>query len=106
MASQAGLDLVGVSGTGPNGRIVKADVEAAIAGGASAAPAAPTTAEKLPLEPEFELEAHSTMRKTIARLWVVSHAEMKLGACEGMARMNRHTGDSDVEATILISIRV
>ena len=78
MASQAGLDLVGVSGTGPNGRIVKADVEAAIAGGASAAtaatsaapavaPAAPTTAEKLPFEPEFELEALSTMRKTIAR---------------------------------------
>ena len=78
MASQAGLDLAGVSGTGPNGRIVKADVEAAIAGGASAAPAAasaapavapaaPTTAEKLPFEPEFELEALSTMRKTIAR---------------------------------------
>ena len=78
MASQAGLDLAGVSGTGPNGRIVKADVEAAIAGGASAAPAAasaapagapaaPTNAEKLPFEPEFELEAHSTMRKTIAR---------------------------------------
>ena len=78
MASQAGLDLTGVSGTGPNGRIVKADVEAAIAGGASAAPAgasaapavtpaAPTTAEKLPFEPEFELEALSTMRKTIAR---------------------------------------
>ena len=78
MASQAGLDLAGVSGTGPNGRIVKADVEAAIAGGASAAtaaasaapavaPAAPTTAEKLPFEPEFELEALSTMRKTIAQ---------------------------------------
>ena len=67
MASQAGLDLAGVSGTGPNGRIVKADVEAAIAGGASAAPAAPKTAEKLPFEPEFELEALSTMRKTIAR---------------------------------------
>ncbi len=78
MASQAGLDLAGVSGTGPNGRIVKADVEAAIAGDASAASApaaaapavaaaAPTTTEKPPFEPEFELEALSTMRKTIAR---------------------------------------
>lgn len=77
MASQAGIDLSGVNGTGPNGRIVKADVEAAIAGGTSApaaaapapsaATAAPTTAEKLPFEPEFELEALSTMRKTIAR---------------------------------------
>lgn len=80
MASQAGLDLAGVAGTGPNGRIVKADVEAALAGGGAsvtttAAPstaptvaqAAPTTAEKLPFEPDFELESLSTMRKTIAR---------------------------------------
>lgn len=80
MASQAGLDLAGMAGTGPNGRIVKADVEAALSGGgapatAAAAPsaspavaqAAPTTAEKLPFEPDFELESLSTMRKTIAR---------------------------------------
>ncbi|MGX9965031.1 pyruvate dehydrogenase complex dihydrolipoamide acetyltransferase [Roseomonas sp. F4] len=31
MAAQAGLDLAGVSGSGPNGRIVKTDVEAALA---------------------------------------------------------------------------
>ena len=79
MASQAGIELAGLTGSGPNGRIVKADIEAAIAGGApSAAPApaaapsavaqaAPTTAEKLPFEPEFELEPLSSMRKTIAR---------------------------------------
>jgi pyruvate dehydrogenase E2 component (dihydrolipoamide acetyltransferase) len=80
MASQAGLDLANVAGTGPNGRIVKADVEAALSGGgapasAVAAPSAshavaqatPTTAGKLPFEPDFELESLSTMRKTIAR---------------------------------------
>jgi pyruvate dehydrogenase E2 component (dihydrolipoamide acetyltransferase) len=82
MASQAGIELAGLTGSGPNGRIVKADIEAAIAGGApsatpapAAAPAAPsavaqaapTTAEKLPFEPEFELEPLSSMRKTIAR---------------------------------------
>ena len=84
MASQAGLDLTGITGSGPNGRIVKADIEAAIESGetaakapaaapsapavAPAAPAAaPTTAECLPFEPEFELESLSTMRKTIAR---------------------------------------
>ena len=84
MASQAGLDLAGITGSGPNGRIVKADIEAAIESGemaakaAAAAPsapavapaapaAAPTTAECLPFEPEFELESLSTMRKTIAR---------------------------------------
>ena len=84
MASQAGLDLAGITGSGPNGRIVKADIEAAIESGATAAPApaaapsapamapaapaaAPTTAECLPYEPEFELGSLSTMRKTIAR---------------------------------------
>ncbi|MEC8200795.1 MAG: pyruvate dehydrogenase complex dihydrolipoamide acetyltransferase [Pseudomonadota bacterium] len=84
MASQAGLDLAGITGSGPNGRIVKADIEAAIESGETAAkapaaapsvpavaptaPAAvPTTAECLPFEPEFELESLSAMRKTIAR---------------------------------------
>jgi pyruvate dehydrogenase E2 component (dihydrolipoamide acetyltransferase) len=33
MAAQAGIDLAALSGSGPNGRIVKADVDAAIAGG-------------------------------------------------------------------------
>lgn len=51
LAADAGLDLDSISGTGPNGRIIKADVEAAKASGgskpakqvaASAAQAAPT----------------------------------------------------------------
>jgi pyruvate dehydrogenase E2 component (dihydrolipoamide acetyltransferase) len=88
MAQQAGLALEALSGSGPHGRIVRADVEAAIAGGgvsaaqpaaapaapstpAAPAPAAPTPAptsgERLPYEPEFALESLSTMRKTIAR---------------------------------------
>lgn len=40
IADEAGVDLSGVEGTGPSGRIIRKDVEAAIAGGA-AAPAAP-----------------------------------------------------------------
>jgi len=79
MASQAGIDLTGLSGSGPNGRIVKTDVEAAISSNAPAAattapptpapvePTSSTTAKSLPFEPEFELESLSTMRKTIAR---------------------------------------
>ena len=39
MARDLGLELAGVKGTGPGGRIVKADVEAAARGGAEAAPA-------------------------------------------------------------------
>jgi pyruvate dehydrogenase E2 component (dihydrolipoamide acetyltransferase) len=41
MAAQSGLDLSGVAGTGPHGRVVKADVEAALKGGAPKAAAAP-----------------------------------------------------------------
>jgi pyruvate dehydrogenase E2 component (dihydrolipoamide acetyltransferase) len=45
LADQAGIDLSGVAGSGPNGRIVKADVEAAKATGPATKPApAPQTA--------------------------------------------------------------
>ncbi|WP_207478786.1 pyruvate dehydrogenase complex dihydrolipoamide acetyltransferase [Arenibaculum pallidiluteum] len=40
MAEQAGLDLAALSGSGPGGRIVKADIEAAVAGGGARKPAA------------------------------------------------------------------
>ena len=60
LAAEAGLDLASISGTGTNGRIVKADIEAAKAGGTAkaapspqaapqAAPAATSTAVGMPL---------------------------------------------------------
>jgi pyruvate dehydrogenase E2 component (dihydrolipoamide acetyltransferase) len=79
MAAQAGIDLATLKGSGPNGRIVKADVEAAMAGTApraeaapaAAAPApAPAPAPKAPAAPiaaPHTLVPHSTMRKVIAR---------------------------------------
>ena len=44
IAQQSGVSLAGIKGTGPNGRIVKADVEAAAKGGNSVAAAAPVPA--------------------------------------------------------------
>jgi pyruvate dehydrogenase E2 component (dihydrolipoamide acetyltransferase) len=41
MASQAGLDLAALEGSGPRGRIVKADIERALKEGPAKAPAAP-----------------------------------------------------------------
>ena len=86
IAKDAGVDVAAVSGTGPHGRVVKADVEAAIAGGgAKAAPAAkpapgaaPAAAPAVkPMSDEavlklfeqgsYELVPHDNMRKTIAR---------------------------------------
>ncbi len=79
IASQKGLDLSAVTGSGPNGRIVKVDVENAQPGQTkAAAPAASTSAEtasapaaapKPAQVPDIPYEASklSNMRKTIAR---------------------------------------
>jgi pyruvate dehydrogenase E2 component (dihydrolipoamide acetyltransferase) len=86
MAIQAGLDIARVNGTGPHGRVVKRDIEAALAGAplAEAAPAAaaapPPAAAPAPapagpgaqqmadlLGMAYRLEPANNMRKTIAR---------------------------------------
>lgn len=75
MAQQSGIDLGGVNGSGPHGRVVKRDVEMALGGGApkaAPAPAAapmrmPVSAEAQPFEPEFELQPLSSMRRIIAQ---------------------------------------
>ncbi len=70
MAQQAGLELSNVTGSGPNGRIVKRDIEAALASGPPAPAAAPAAAPApMPagVEPAFDFEPASTMRKVIAQ---------------------------------------
>jgi pyruvate dehydrogenase E2 component (dihydrolipoamide acetyltransferase) len=70
MAQQAGLDLAGLGGSGPHGRIVKADIDAALARGKPAAPkpaAAPGPAAPVAGLPPFTEQPHSMMRKVIAR---------------------------------------
>ncbi len=91
IAKDAGVDISSIAGSGPKGRVVKADVEAAVQGGtaarkddaaapAKAAPAAGSQALaaapkgmsddailKLFEEGSYELIPHDNMRKTIAR---------------------------------------
>jgi pyruvate dehydrogenase E2 component (dihydrolipoamide acetyltransferase) len=84
IAKDANIDIASIKGSGPHGRVVKADVEAAISGGAakpaSAAAIAPQAAApalaagpstdavlKLFAEGSYELVKHDGMRKTIAR---------------------------------------
>ncbi len=77
MAQQAGLGLTDVTGSGPNGRIVKRDIESALASGAPAAvaaeplaaPATAATSTPMPegLEPAFDFEPANSMRKVIAQ---------------------------------------
>ncbi len=86
MARQAGLDVATVKGSGPNGRIVKRDIEAALGGAAApvvapapaALPVAAPAPAALPGAPSakqladllgmaYALQPHSNMRKIIAR---------------------------------------
>jgi pyruvate dehydrogenase E2 component (dihydrolipoamide acetyltransferase) len=84
MAKQAGLSLDGIAGTGPNGRIVKADIEAAQKTGkeapkpsaavapAPAAAATPAAAsapapKAAPITAPHKLVPHTTMRRVVAR---------------------------------------
>ncbi len=80
LAADKGVDLGGVTGSGPNGRIVKADIDGAKAGAAPAKPAAaaaaaesaapaPVAAAKPAAIPDVPHEATklSNVRKTIAR---------------------------------------
>ena len=84
IAKDAGVDVGKVTGSGPKGRVVKADVDAAISGGTGKASAAPASAPsaapaaapkgmaedqvlKLFAEGSYDLVAHDGMRKTIAK---------------------------------------
>ena len=69
LADDLGVDLARVEGSGPGGRIVKRDVEAARE---SAPPAASAPAVSAVVESEFEDVPVSQMRKTIAKRLVES----------------------------------
>ncbi|TBY81924.1 pyruvate dehydrogenase complex dihydrolipoamide acetyltransferase [Rhizobium leguminosarum] len=95
LAKEAGIDLSAIAGSGPHGRVVKSDIEAAVAGGGAkaAAPAAAASAPQASAAPapaaapkgaseeavlklfepgSYELVPHDGMRKTIARRLVES----------------------------------
>lgn len=79
IAKNEGVDITAVSGSGPKGRIVKRDVEEAIASGAKSKADAPQAATAMPVgasseailknfeEGSYELVKHDGMRKTIAK---------------------------------------
>lgn len=70
IAAQKGVDLAGLTGSGPNGRIVKADVEGRAPGAApisSPQLPAPAPVQLADLQTPHEVQKLSNMRKTIAR---------------------------------------
>ena len=69
LARDAGVDLATVEGSGPGGRVIKRDVEAAAraAEAAAAVPTPPVTPWPAPPDTEFEDIPLTRMRKTVAR---------------------------------------
>ena len=67
IAADKGIDLASVQGSGPGGRIVKADLEAAPAKAAAPAAVPATAAPVEPGEIPHEVVKLSNMRRTIAR---------------------------------------
>ena len=84
IAAQNNLDLAAITGSGPNGRIVKRDVEAAREAGVAAKPEKAEAVATRPPEPaaaaaalpfaegSYEEVKHTPMRKTIARRLTLS----------------------------------
>ena len=114
IAAENDLDLSSIEGSGPGGRIVKADVEAALEAAPEAAPereeaaAAPVTTPRL----ESRVEEASQMRKAIARRLVqsigpVPHffltTEIDMGrALELRADLNARASEGKIGVTDLL----
>ena len=105
MARERGIELSGIRGTGPDGRIVAEDIERAEAGGPTAPAAAPAPA-RAPAG-EVERVALSSIRKTIARrlteAWQIPVFQLQTSA--DMTRVNALVArlrerDPDVRSTV------
>jgi pyruvate dehydrogenase E2 component (dihydrolipoamide acetyltransferase) len=102
MAAQAGIDISKIAGSGPNGRIVKADVDAALSRGpapvAAAAPAplvaAPRPAAPVAITAPHTAVPNSSIRKVIARR-----------LAESKATIPHFYVSTDVEIDALLKIR-
>lgn len=77
MAHEAGIALSAIVGSGPHGRVVKIDVEAAIAGGGAVAPGTTVSdgARTFVSRPDTTMSL-SQMRKTIAKRMGQSNSEI------------------------------
>jgi pyruvate dehydrogenase E2 component (dihydrolipoamide acetyltransferase) len=107
VASDLGVDLAAVSGTGPGGRVVRADVEAA-AGSATAAPSAgppaPSAAPSVATDAargEVEVHELTRLQQTVARRMAESRAavpefelraDVDMGACVELREQLRAIG--------------
>jgi pyruvate dehydrogenase E2 component (dihydrolipoamide acetyltransferase) len=102
LAREQGLDLGQLRGTGPGGRIIRRDIEAAAAPGAGVAPTAPRLVVPAQREGDYQDVTLTQIRKTIARRLSESigpiptfylTAEFDLGRVEEMRKAMLALGD-------------
>jgi pyruvate dehydrogenase E2 component (dihydrolipoamide acetyltransferase) len=67
MAKESGLELSGVAGSGPGGRIIRRDIEGAMANGGGKAAASASAPQRPTRQGDFNDVALTQIRKTIAR---------------------------------------
>ncbi|KPN62804.1 pyruvate dehydrogenase E2 component (dihydrolipoamide acetyltransferase) [Aliiroseovarius crassostreae] len=101
IAAQKGVDLSGLTGSGPRGRIVRIDVERAAAVGTTAPPVAtpePATAPtNLAGIGDYEAIPHTGMRRTIARRLLTSKTTVPHFYLEA---------DCDIEALLALRTQI
>ncbi len=89
LAKEAGITLTGIAGTGPNGRIRRRDVEAAISEAPSAAPASPAPSISSAPASGFVDIPHSRLRRAIANRLVESKTTAPHFYLRGSAKVDR-----------------
>ena len=109
LARERGIDLAGIHGTGPEGRITKEDVEAFIAGRAGAPSVPPRSGAPTPSTEEVPL---TRMRQTIARRMTESKqqaphfyvtVEILMDAALGLReQLNKDLGEKVVSVNDLV----
>jgi pyruvate dehydrogenase E2 component (dihydrolipoamide acetyltransferase) len=74
MAEERGVDLASIEGSGPGGRVVKADVEAAAAEPEAAAPEAPEPAGDAGPKGDVQVQELTRLQRTVSRRMAESKA--------------------------------
>ncbi|MDK3020953.1 pyruvate dehydrogenase complex dihydrolipoamide acetyltransferase [Pseudodonghicola flavimaris] len=97
IAAQKGVELTGLSGSGPRGRVVRIDVERAAEAGTGAPVMAPAPAPNLAGIGEHEAIPHTGMRRTIARRLLESKTTVPHFYLEA---------DCDIEALLALRAQV
>ena len=114
LAEERGLDWVGITGTGPSGRIVKEDVEAALAAAGTKETALPRpapAAKESSVSPEFSETPYSGMRRVIgehmAQSWAVSpkvdyHVSVDATAMLKLRQAGKQTANEKITLTDIV----